>query len=65
MQFSWWPEVLRRSDLAALNDSVIAEGQGALSEEVMGVADTVEEIDLSAFLIADLPAESTAMMAAE
>jgi ParB family chromosome partitioning protein len=36
-----------------------------LSEEAFGSADTVEEIDLPAFLMADLPVESTALMAAE
>jgi ParB family chromosome partitioning protein len=36
-----------------------------LSEEVLGDQDNVEEIDLPAFLMADLPVESTAMMAAE
>ncbi len=61
----WLPEVLRRSDLAALDGDAAAEGQGALSEEALDAADTVEEVDLPAFLIADLPVESTAMMAAE
>lgn len=60
----WLPEVLRRNDLAAL-DGDAAEGQGALSEEVLGAAGSDEEIDLPAFLTADLPVESTAMMAAE
>jgi ParB family chromosome partitioning protein len=61
----WLPEVLRRSDLVALDDSVIAEGQGALSEEASDSADIGVEIYLPAFLMADLPVESTAMMAAE
>jgi ParB family chromosome partitioning protein len=61
----WLPEVLRRSDLVALDGGVAAEGQGALSEEALGGSDTIEEIDLPAFLIADLPVEGTAMMAAE
>jgi ParB family chromosome partitioning protein len=61
----WLPEVLRRSDLAALDGDAAAVGQGALSEEVLGDQDNVEEIDLPAFLMADLPVESTAMMAAE
>ena len=61
----WLPEVLRRSDLAALDGDDAAEGQGALSEERLGAADIDAEIDLSAFLTADLPEESTAMMAAE
>ena len=61
----WLPEVLRRSDLTALDGDVVAEGQGASSEEVLGAADIDAEIDLPAFLLADLPVESTAMMAAE
>ena len=61
----WLPEVLRRSELAVLDGDAAAEGQGALSEEVLGDQDNVEEIDLPAFLMADLPVESTAMMAAE
>jgi ParB family chromosome partitioning protein len=61
----WLPDVLRRSDLAALDGAIAAEGQGALSEELLGGSDTVEEIDLPAFLMADLPVESAAMIAAE
>jgi ParB family transcriptional regulator, chromosome partitioning protein len=61
----WLPEVLRRSDLVALDGGVAAEGQGALNEVALGDADNVEEIDLPAFLVADLHVESTAMMAAE
>jgi ParB family chromosome partitioning protein len=65
MGCGWLPEVLRRSDLAALDGDAAAEGQGALSEEPLGAADIDAEIDLPAFLMADLPVESTAMMAAE
>ena len=61
----WLPEVLRRSDLAALDGDAAAEGQGALSEEPLGAADIDAEIDLPAFLMVDLPVESTTMMAAE
>ena len=61
----WLPEVLRRSDLVALDGEELAGGQGALNEEALGDQDNVEEIDLPAFLMADLPVESTAMMAAE
>ena len=61
----WLPEVLRRADLVALDGDGAAEGHGALSEEFLGDSDTVEEIDLPSFLMADLPVESTAMMAAE
>jgi ParB family chromosome partitioning protein len=61
----WLPEVLQRSDLAGLAGDLAAEGQGAMSEEALGAADIDAEIDLPAFLMADLPVESTAMMAAE
>ncbi|MGB3280857.1 MAG: DNA-binding protein, partial [Pseudorhodobacter sp.] len=61
----WLPEVLRRSDLAALDGDAAAEGQGALSEEPLGAADIDLDLDLPAFLMADLPVESTALMAAE
>ena len=61
----WLPEVLRRSDLVALDGDGAAEGQGALSEEVIGDQDNIEEIDLPAFLMTDLPLEGTAMLAAE
>ena len=61
----WLPEVLRRSDLAALDGDAAAEAQGALSEDPLGAADIDAEIDLPAFLMADRPVESTAMMAAE
>ena len=61
----WLPDVLRRSDLTALDGDVVPEGEGALSEEALATADTVAEIDLPAFLMADLPVESTALMAAE
>jgi ParB family chromosome partitioning protein len=61
----WLPEILRRSDLDALDGDVAVEGQGALSEEALGAADVACEIGLPAFLMADLPVESTALMAAE
>ena len=61
----WLPEVLRRSDLAALDGNGAAAGQGALNEEPLGAAGIDAEINLPAFLMADLPVESTAMMAAE
>ena len=61
----WLPEVLRRSDLVALAGDDAAEGQGVLRDEALGAAGSDEEIDLPAFLMADLPVESTAMMAAE
>ncbi len=59
------PAVLRRGDLAALDGDIVLEGQGALTEEVLGAAGSDEEIDLPAFLMADLPMEGTTMMAAE
>lgn len=61
----WLPEILRRSDLAALHGDAAAEGQGALSEKALDAVDTVEDIDVPAFLMADLPVESTEMVAAE
>ncbi|WP_146592488.1 ParB/RepB/Spo0J family partition protein [Puniceibacterium confluentis] len=56
----WLPEVLRRHDLAALEG---AEGQGA-SEPVSGT-EQAEDVDLPAFLTADLPDDEASMMAAE
>ena len=56
----WLPEVLRRHDLEAL-DSV--EGQGA--PELVSDADQAEDVDLPAFLTADLPDSEASMMAAE
>ena len=54
----WLPEVLRRADQVALDGDEVAEGQGD---------DTVqlEEVDLPAFLTADLPDSVASMMAAE
>ncbi|MDN5788695.1 ParB/RepB/Spo0J family partition protein [Pseudorhodobacter sp.] len=57
----WLPEVLRRADLVALDAG--AEGQGAPVGDVE--SDQVENIDLPAFLTADLPEENGSMMAAE
>jgi ParB family chromosome partitioning protein len=54
----WLPEVLRRTDLAARDGKEIAEGQG----EDAGEPDNV---DLPAFLTADLPHTAASMMAAE
>jgi len=54
----WLPEVLRRADLAALDGESIAEGQGEDAAEP-------EEVDLPAFLTADLPESVASMMAAE
>ncbi|CAM5548897.1 hypothetical protein FALB51S_00166 [Frigidibacter albus] len=54
----WLPEVLRRADLAADHGEEIAEGQ----EEDAGEPD---DIDLPAFLTADLPDSDASMMAAE
>ena len=56
----WLPEVLRRHDLAALDG---AEGQGA-PDGVPG-SEQAEDVDLPAFLAADLPDEEESMMAAE
>ena len=54
----WLPEVLRRADLVAFDGEVIAEGQG---ED----ADQPKDVDLPAFLTADLPESAASMMAAE
>ncbi|MAQ45086.1 MAG: DNA-binding protein, partial [Confluentimicrobium sp.] len=56
----WLPEVLRRHDPAVLDG---AEGQGA-SEPVSDI-DQTEDVDLPAFLTADLPGDDASMMAAE
>jgi ParB family chromosome partitioning protein len=54
----WLPEVLRRADLAAGDGEPIGEGQGDGAGEP-------EDIDLPAFLTADLPDSAASMMAAE
>jgi ParB family transcriptional regulator, chromosome partitioning protein len=54
----WLPEVLRRADLVARDGEAIAEGQG---ED----AGQPEDVDLPAFLSADLPENAASMMAAE
>ena len=56
----WLPEVLRRHDLAALDG---AEGQGA--PELVSDAEQAEDVDLPAFLTADLPSNEASMIAAE
>lgn len=56
----WLPEVLRRHDLVALNG---AEGQGA--SEPVSDAEQAEDVDLPAFLTADLADDDASMMAAE
>lgn len=54
----WLPYVLRRADLAALDGEPIGEGQGV-------AASAPDDIDLPAFLTADLPESAASMMAAE
>ena len=56
----WLPEVLRRHDLVALDG---VEGQGA--SEPASDAGQTEDVDLPAFLTADLPGDDASMMAAE
>ena len=56
----WLPEVLRRHDLVALNG---AEGQGA--SEPVSDAEQAEDVDLPAFLTADLADDDASMLAAE
>jgi ParB family chromosome partitioning protein len=54
----WLPEILRRADLVALDGGQVAEGQGEDAVQP-------EDVDLPAFLTADLPDSATTMMAAE
>ncbi len=54
----WLPEVLRRADLVVQDGEELAEGQG---EDVV----QPEDVDLPAFLTADLPEGVASMMAAE
>ena len=54
----WLPEVLRRADLAAGDGEETAEGQGEDAGEP-------EDVDLPAFLTAELPDSAASMMAAE
>jgi ParB family chromosome partitioning protein len=54
----WLPEVLRRADLAAHDGEDLAEGQGEDPSQP-------EEVDLPAFLTADLQDTNASMMAAE
>ncbi|MBC7147221.1 MAG: ParB N-terminal domain-containing protein [Thioclava marina] len=56
----WLPEVLRRHDLEAFDG---VEGQGA--PELVSDAGQTEDLDLPAFLTADLPSNDASMMAAE
>jgi ParB family chromosome partitioning protein len=56
----WLPEVLRRHDLAALDAE---DGQGA--PEPVSDTEPTEDVDLPAFLTADLPDGKASMMAAE
>ena len=56
----WLPEVLCRHDLEALDG---AEGQGA--HELVSDAEKAEDVDLPAFLTADLQGDDASMMAAE
>jgi ParB family chromosome partitioning protein len=65
----WLPEVLRRADLVAFDGDESVEGQGA----DIGDADAMheeahesgEDMDLPAFLIADLPPDPAQLIAAE
>lgn len=56
----WLPEVLCRHDREALDG---AEGQGA--HELVSDAEKAEDVDLPAFLTADLQGDDASMMAAE
>lgn len=54
----WLSEVLRRADLVACDGEAIAEGQGEDAGEP-------DDIDIPAFLTANLPENPASMMAAE
>jgi ParB family chromosome partitioning protein len=54
----WLPEVLRRADLVTFDGDAVGEGQGEDAGEP-------DDIDLPAFLTADLPDGDASMMAAE
>ena len=54
----WLPEVLRRTDVVALDGEAVGERQGEDAGEP-------EDVDLPAFLMVDLPDSAAAMMAAE
>ena len=54
----WLPEVLRRADLVTFDGEAVEEGQGEDAGEL-------DDIDLPAFLTADLPDSAAPMMAAE
>ena len=54
----WLPEVLRRADLVTFDGEAVGEGQGEDAGEP-------EDVDLPAFLTADLPENAASMMAAE
>ena len=56
----WLPEVLCRHDLVALDG---AEGQEA--PELVSDAEQAEDVDLPAFLTANLPGDEASMMAVE
>ena len=64
----WLPEVLRRSDLVVLGG--VTEGQGAnkdvspFDDMLEDVAENSEDIDLPAYLMADLPGDPAQMIAA-
>ncbi|OZA19460.1 MAG: DNA-binding protein [Rhodobacterales bacterium 17-64-5] len=65
----WLPEVLRRGDLVASVGDEPVEGRGDAMDDVteMDVEghDTSADIDLPAFLVADLPSDPAQMIAAE
>jgi ParB family chromosome partitioning protein len=65
----WLPEVLRRADLVASVGDEPVEGRGDAMDDVteMDVEghDTSADIDLPAFLVADLPSDPAQMIAAE
>ena len=68
----WLPEVLRRPDHVALEDGTVDVVQGdevsdhdELTDQSANAVEDASDIDLPAFLVADLPSDPTQMIAAE
>ena len=68
----WLPEVLRRADLVALEGETEAAGRGdevldtaSLTDLAASPVQDASDIDLPAFLVADLPSDPVQMIAAE
>ena len=65
----WLPEVLRRADMVVFESAELVEQQGAAIDDADAMDaqghDTSAEIDLPAFLVADLPPDPAQLIAAE